>query len=298
MKDLTTETQNILTKARGSANKRNHDYVSSEHILEVFLEDNSILPSDLVEKIKVRLNEVVKDGNGPILVNPPLTPRTKKILALASKETESGRIDFVTPWFLFVGLVKEAEGVAGQILKEFGITYSNIYTKPFLTIKNIPEVRNYSLITPKQVAATLEATPTIFTFLGNRYITRSFCEAVMENCNDKQYWSRHNLEYKYQRGNSFFRSISDLSSCDKLRGIRSDILILTERPTENELQQYFMPMISARLSDVIKPRGIYLAHIPEKPKTVEERLAALEKLVAEGKKLKFYDFSHPDDDIF
>lgn len=155
----------------------------------------------------------------------------------------------------------------------------------------------FSPITPKQVAATLEATPVDFILLGNRNIVRVFSEAVMENCKDKQYW-RNTVEYNYRREEARFRTFTDLSHWDKLCGQRADIVILTEQPTENESRQYFIPMTVARLGDIITPRGIYMAHIPEKPKTLEERVAALEELVAEWQKLGFYRSPHPDDDIF
>jgi hypothetical protein len=134
----------------------------------------------------------------------------------------------------------------------------------------------YPKITPQQVAATLKNSQAKILYVySNTAYRNKFSE----------FWDEESKN---------FYCIPVKS--ETVRGRQADIVIIDFTPNARE-QGFLQAIISGPQGDIIQPRGIYFAHIPE-PKTIEERLAALEELVAEGQKWGFYGGSHPDDDIF
>lgn len=131
----------------------------------------------------------------------------------------------------------------------------------------------YSKITPAQVAATLEESKVNFLFIGNRTLCEVYSTEVQKALKRNNYIGDNRFTSAWELNNS-------------IRGLRADIVILEEEPTETELQTLIYPLISASIGNTIRAKGVYIAHIPEKPKTLEERVAILEQLVAEGQKLK------------
>jgi hypothetical protein len=119
-----------LELARAEAPRLNHDFIGTEHVLLGLL--NS--PSDIVPKVMRRLgvqsdavrSEITK-LIGPGLpavratVSIPYTPRATRALALAVAEAEALHQSQISPEHIFLGLIKEGEGVAGIVLRSLGV---------------------------------------------------------------------------------------------------------------------------------------------------------------------------------
>lgn len=144
---------------------------------------------------------------------------------------------------------------------------------------------SYPKITSQQVTATLLQLDIRFVYISSdRNKLQEFSYLVAKPNSEE--WTNSQGLLKYDKRNSFFTSIWR-ERLNNLRGIRADIVIIDFEPTPEEIA-LIETSINGPQGEVLKPRGIYMANIPEKPKTVEERLAALEELVAEGQKLGFY----------
>jgi len=116
--------------ARNEAQRCNHNYVGTEHLLLGLiklgqgvavnvLEKMGLPPETLIEEIE-RNMEVGEDST-PSSNNIPYTPRVKKVLALAGKEAKSLQHSYVGTEHLLLGLLREGEGVAAKVLQSLDI---------------------------------------------------------------------------------------------------------------------------------------------------------------------------------
>lgn len=122
------EARQVVVLAEDEARALRHNYIGTEHILLGLLREEQQQPAGerplqalgitLVEARErtvrlVRLGE--EAGGGPI----PFTPRAKKVLALALREALSLGHNCIGPEHIVLGLVREGEGVASRVLREF-----------------------------------------------------------------------------------------------------------------------------------------------------------------------------------
>ncbi len=130
MNNFTPRAQQVLAMARNEAQRCNHNYVGTEHLLLGLiklgqgvavnvLEKMGLPPETLIEEIE-RNMEVGEDST-PSSNNIPYTPRVKKVLALAGKEAKSLQHSYVGTEHLLLGLLREGEGVAAKVLQSLDI---------------------------------------------------------------------------------------------------------------------------------------------------------------------------------
>jgi predicted dehydrogenase len=121
--------QQTLSLARKNAERLNHIYVGTEHLLLGLIALGQGVAINVLVKLGVELEtirlELMKQsqtsgGRNP--ANPPgYTPRLKKVLALAAKEARSLNHNFVGTEHLLLGLLLEGDGIAARILKSLDI---------------------------------------------------------------------------------------------------------------------------------------------------------------------------------
>jgi len=129
MNNFTPRAQQVLALARKEAERFNHNYVGTEHILLGLIKLGQGVAVNVLQKMGLELEtvraEVEKQvGAGPegkIIGNIPYTPRVKKVLALAGKEAKSLNHSYVGTEHILLGLLREGEGVAAIVLKNLDI---------------------------------------------------------------------------------------------------------------------------------------------------------------------------------
>ncbi|AKJ65340.1 ATP-dependent Clp protease ATP-binding subunit [Kiritimatiella glycovorans] len=129
MNNFTPRAQKVLQAARAEAERFNHGYVGTEHILLglIGLDQGvavSVLKSMGVELETLRMEVEKAVGTGPemkTIGNIPFTPRAKKVLALAGREAQSLGHTYVGTEHILLGLLREGEGVAARVLESLGI---------------------------------------------------------------------------------------------------------------------------------------------------------------------------------
>ncbi|PYL09340.1 MAG: NDP-hexose 4-ketoreductase [Verrucomicrobia bacterium] len=125
MNNFTPRAQQVLALARKEADRFNHNYVGTEHLLLGLIKLGQGVAVNVLQKMGLDLEtvrmEVEKQvGSGPetkIVGNVPYTPRVKKVLALASKEAKALNHSYVGTEHILLGLLREGEGVAARVLK-------------------------------------------------------------------------------------------------------------------------------------------------------------------------------------
>ncbi len=129
MNNFTPRAQQVLALARKEADRFNHNYVGTEHLLLGLIKLGQGVAVNVLQKMGLDLEtvrmEVEKQvGSGPetkMVGNIPYTPRVKKVLALAGKEAKALNHSYVGTEHILLGLLKEGEGVAARVLKSLEV---------------------------------------------------------------------------------------------------------------------------------------------------------------------------------
>jgi ATP-dependent Clp protease ATP-binding subunit ClpC len=129
MNNFTPRAQQVLALARKEADRFNHSYVGTEHLLLGLIKLGQGVAVNVLERMGLELEavrmEVEKEvGSGPpqkAVGNIPYTPRVKKVLALANKEAKALNHSYVGTEHLLLGLLREGEGVAARVLKRLDV---------------------------------------------------------------------------------------------------------------------------------------------------------------------------------
>src|SRR5213080_4832327 len=129
MNNFTPRAQQVLALARKEADRFNHNYVGTEHLLLGLIKLGQGTAVNVLQKMGMDLETVRKEvekqvGSGPetkMVGNIPYTPRVKKVLALAGKEAKALNHSYVGTEHILLGLLREGEGVAARVLKSLEV---------------------------------------------------------------------------------------------------------------------------------------------------------------------------------
>ncbi len=124
MNNFTPRAQQALALARKEADRINHNYVGTEHLLLGMLKLGQGIAVNVLQRLGLDLETVRQEvekqvGPGPetkMAGNIPFTPRVKKVLALASKEAKALNQSYVGTEHILLGLLCEGDGVAARVL--------------------------------------------------------------------------------------------------------------------------------------------------------------------------------------
>jgi ATP-dependent Clp protease ATP-binding subunit ClpC len=129
MNNFTPRAQQVLALARKEADRFNHNFVGTEHLLLGLIKLGQGVAVNVLQKLgldleTVRLEVEKQVGTGPdqkMMGNIPYTPRVKKVLALAQKEARALNHTYVGTEHILLGLLREGDGVAARVLKNLDV---------------------------------------------------------------------------------------------------------------------------------------------------------------------------------
>src|SRR5262245_35414391 len=129
MNNFTPRAQQVLALARKEADRFNHNFVGTEHLLLGLIKLGQGVAVNVLQKMGLDLESVrmeVEKHVGPhpetkMVGNFPYTPRVKKVLALAGKEAQALHHSYVGTEHILLGLLREGEGVAARVLKSLEV---------------------------------------------------------------------------------------------------------------------------------------------------------------------------------
>ena len=127
--NFTPRAQQVLALARKEADRFNHNFVGTEHLLLGLIKLGQGVAVNVLQKLGLDLEtvrmEVEKQvGTGPdqkMIGSIPYTPRVKKVLALAGKEAKALNHTYVGTEHILLGLLREGDGVAARVLKNLDV---------------------------------------------------------------------------------------------------------------------------------------------------------------------------------
>ncbi len=129
MNNFTPRAQQVLALARKEADRFHHNFVGTEHLLLGLINLGqgvavNVLQNMGLDLVTVRSAVEKQVGMGQkakTTGNIPFTPRVKKVLALASKEAKNLNHSYVGTEHILLGLLREGEGVAAQVLRSLNV---------------------------------------------------------------------------------------------------------------------------------------------------------------------------------
>jgi len=129
MNNFTPRAQQVLQLARKEADRFNHGYVGTEHLLLGLIALGQGVAVNVLQRMGIDLETVRLEvekavGVGPetkTMGNVPFTPRVKKVLALAGSEARALNHSYVGTEHILLGLLREGEGVAARVLKNLDV---------------------------------------------------------------------------------------------------------------------------------------------------------------------------------
>jgi ATP-dependent Clp protease ATP-binding subunit ClpC len=130
---FTKRARRVLTLAQEEAQRLNHNYIGTEHLLlGLIREENSVALKVLQElgvkprRVKDMVERTVGQGQRTFSSKLTLTPRTKHVIELAVDEARRLGHHYIGTEHLLLGLVREGEGVAVNVLRSMGINLEKV----------------------------------------------------------------------------------------------------------------------------------------------------------------------------
>ncbi len=131
---FTERARKVIILAKEEARRFNHDYIGTEHILLGLVREGEGVAAAVLEKmgvslenIRLEIEKLVQPGpTTQIIGDLPFTPRAKKALELAAEEARSLGHNYIGTEHLLLGLIREGEGIASQVLLNLGLDLNTV----------------------------------------------------------------------------------------------------------------------------------------------------------------------------
>jgi ATP-dependent Clp protease ATP-binding subunit ClpC len=130
---FTRRARQSVVLAQEEARRLGHDYIGTEHLLLGLLRDPESVAGRALLRLRIRLDivrsevdAIVGRGSGAPEGHIPFTPRAKKVLELALREALQLRHNYIGTEHILLGVVREGEGLAAQVLVNRGASLEQV----------------------------------------------------------------------------------------------------------------------------------------------------------------------------
>ncbi len=131
---FTDRARKVMALAREEAKRFNHEYIGTEHILLGLVKEGSGVAANVLQnldidlkKIRLEVEKIVQAGPDLVSVGQlPFTPRVKKVLEYAMEEARAMGHNYIGTEHQLLGLLREQEGVAAQVLLNLGVKLEDV----------------------------------------------------------------------------------------------------------------------------------------------------------------------------
>ncbi len=131
---FTDRARKVMALANQEAQRFNHEYIGTEHILLGLVKEGSGVGANVLKnldvdlrKVRLEVEKLVKRGPDMVTMGRlPQTPRAKKVIEYAIEEARSLNHNYVGTEHLLLGLLREQDGVAAQVLMNLGLRLEDV----------------------------------------------------------------------------------------------------------------------------------------------------------------------------
>ena len=120
--------------ANQEAQRFNHEYIGTEHVLLGLIKEGSGVAANVLKnldvdlrKIRLEVEKLVQSGPDMVTMGKlPQTPRAKKVIEYSMEEARNLNHNYVGTEHILLGLLREQEGVAAQVLMNLGLKLEDV----------------------------------------------------------------------------------------------------------------------------------------------------------------------------
>ncbi len=123
----------VMALANQEGQRFNHEYIGTEHILLGLVKEGSGVGANVLanqgidlRRVRLEVEKLIKSGADMVTMGKlPQTPRAKKVIEYAINEARDLDHNYLGTEHLLLGLIREGEGIAAQVLLQLGVTFEN-----------------------------------------------------------------------------------------------------------------------------------------------------------------------------
>jgi ATP-dependent Clp protease ATP-binding subunit ClpC len=131
---FTDRARKVMALANQEAQRFNHEYIGTEHILLGLVKEGSGVGANVlknldvdIKKLRLEVEKLVKSGPDMVSMGKlPQTPRAKKVIEYAIEEARALNHNYVGTEHILLGLLRETEGIAAQVLMNLGLKLEDV----------------------------------------------------------------------------------------------------------------------------------------------------------------------------
>ncbi|HEW79031.1 MAG TPA: NDP-hexose 4-ketoreductase, partial [Phycisphaerales bacterium] len=131
---FTDRARKVMALANQEAQRFNHEYIGTEHVLLGLVKEGSGVGATVlknldvdIKKLRLEVEKHVKSGPDMVTMGKlPQTPRAKKVIEYAIEEARALNHNYVGTEHILLGLLRESEGIAAQVLMALGLKLEDV----------------------------------------------------------------------------------------------------------------------------------------------------------------------------
>ncbi len=131
---FTDRARKVMALANQEAQRFNHDFIGTEHVLLGLVKEGSGVGANVLKnldvdlkKLRLEIEKQVKSGPDMVTMGKlPQTPRAKKVIEFAIEEARSLNHNYVGTEHILLGLLRETEGNAAQVIMNLGLKLEDV----------------------------------------------------------------------------------------------------------------------------------------------------------------------------
>src|SRR6266480_7360000 len=140
---FTERARKVLTLAQEEAQRFNHNYIGTEHILLGLVREGDGVAARVLNNLGIELHKVrsavefiIGRGDRMVMGEIGLTPRAKRVIELAVDEARRLNHHYIGTEHLLLGLVREGEGIAAGVLESLGVSLEKVRAQVIEVLKS------------------------------------------------------------------------------------------------------------------------------------------------------------------
>jgi ATP-dependent Clp protease ATP-binding subunit ClpC len=143
---FTDRARRVVVLAQEEARMLNHNYIGTEHLLLGLIQEGEGVAAGALESLGISLGAVrqqveviIGRGQQAPSSHIPFTPRGKKVLELAGRESDALGHDYIGTEHILLGLIREGDGVAAQVLVKLGADLNRVRQQVIRLLHEYPD---------------------------------------------------------------------------------------------------------------------------------------------------------------
>lgn len=141
---FTDRARRTLVLAQEEARQMGHGFIGTEHLLLGLVHEGEGVAGQALQSFGITLEQVRQEvaavlpaGNAADNIQPPFTPRSKRVLELSLREALALKHNYIGTEHLLLGLVAEGEGVGARLLNDAGATEPEVREKVLEILRSV-----------------------------------------------------------------------------------------------------------------------------------------------------------------